>query len=252
MEKAAFGSLEFYDQIWANDWQDMERFNPTARHLERMICDTIRQLTDVKSVVDVGCGMGVNVKRIHAKFPQLRITGTDISPKSLEMAEKYVGKSELINYAAVDIATGPLPATYDLVLCSQVLEHIENDRKALESLAGMCAKYLLITVPSGRYNRTSKVVGHHRHYSKAELLEKVQAAGFTVMKVREWGFPFHSVYKTALGLLSEEKQRQVGLGKYGPMKLMLSNVLYGLFHANVFNRGENIVLLASAPGKASS
>ena len=239
------GSKDFYDSIWQNEWFDMERFNPTARHLEHIIVKMLHPLKDVSSLLDVGCGMGVNVKILKRHFPLLKITGTDISPKSLELAQSYVGVSPLIDYKVLNVQAEALKTQYDVVLCSQVLEHIEDDKQAVQNLFKMTGKYLLLTVPGGKFNSTSKLVGHFRHYNKNQLVELVESAGFKVELAYEWGFPFHSIYKFLLDQLPVESQQSIGLGKYGFFKKLISHALFMLFYLNQFDRGANVILLAT-------
>jgi hypothetical protein len=130
------------------------------------------------------------------------------------------------------------------VLCNQVLEHIEDDISALINLKKMSSKYVLITVPSGKFNSTSKLVGHYRHYSIDELMRKVKIAGLDVVNIYSWGFPFHSLYKYLLGLLSIEMQKKIGMGSYGAKKIFFSKLIYLLFKCNIFKYGSNIILLA--------
>lgn len=244
MEQNLASNVEFYDQIWLNDWQDMERLNPTARHLQRMIIKLVSRCGPISSLADIGCGMGVNTKSLAEAFPNVEITGTDLSPNILKIAEAYVGASPRIDYASLDLGKAALDRQFDLVLCNQVLEHIEDDVTAIKHLDQMCKKYLLITVPGGRYNSTSELNGHFRHYSRRELVDKVMPFGYNILHLQEWGFPLHSIYKTMLGALPVESQKKVGLGKYGPMKRLLSDVLYYAFYANAIDRGENVILLA--------
>lgn len=243
-ENSTKNNVEFYDHLWKEEWQDMERLNPTARHLERMIVKLIHQTEGVRSLVDVGCGMGVNVKRIRKHFPDLFITGTDLSPNILRIAENYVGADPKTKYRPFDLGKDRLEEEFDLVLCSQVLEHIEDDRMAIQNLARMCKRYLLITVPAGKFNSTSTLNGHFRHYQLNDLTKKVVEANFEILYVRQWGFPFHSIYKSLLDFLPIESQKKVGLGKYGPLKKLITHILFTLFYANVFDRGDNIILLA--------
>lgn len=244
MSNPETSNVDYYNQLWLEEWQDMERLNPTARHLERMIVQLIRSVYPIKSVLDVGCGMGVNLKVIRKHFPGLEMTGTDLSEDILHIAENYVGKDERIRYVPLDIGKRALDEQFDLVLCSQVLEHIEDDGAAIRNLASMTGKYLLITVPGGAYNSTSRLVGHYRHYKKGELVEKVLPHGFRFQYLREWGFPFHSLYKRMLDLLPQESQKKIGFGKYGLFKKSLAASLYYLFYGNVFDAGANVILLA--------
>ena len=243
-DKIPDGNIDFYNEIWTKDWQDMERLNPTARHLETMIVKIIKRLNPIDSILDIGCGIGVNIKRIQRDFPKIRILGTDLSGEILELARNYVGPNPLVEYAQLDLGKNKLEAQFDLILCSQVLEHIDDDSSALENMSRMCRRYLLLTVPGGKYNSTSRLVGHFRHYKKEELIKKVTACKFNIIYVREWGFPFHSIYKWALGKLPEEMQRKAGFGRYGIVKKGVASFLYHLFMGNLFDRGANVILLA--------
>ena len=46
-------------------------------------------------LLDVGSGMGVNLKYISEKFPNIKLSGTDISFKSLELSKNYVSSQML-------------------------------------------------------------------------------------------------------------------------------------------------------------
>lgn len=221
----------------------MERFNPTARHLEKIIVDLLRRIYPVQTLLDVGCGIGVNLKRIHKHFPDIQLTGSDLSEEILNLAEDYV-KEASIEYIELDLGKGRIDREFDAIVCSQVLEHIEDDETALKNMALMCRKYMIITVPGGAYNSTSKLVGHYRHYNRDELVKMVKSCGFSVLYVREWGFPFHSLYKFMLDMLPAESKTRIGLGKYGFFKRGVSHILYLLFFCNIFNKGANIILLA--------
>lgn len=233
----------FYNSLWAGQWQDMERFNPTARHLERAIISLIKRHLPLRTIMEAGCGMGVNLKPLIRHFPGIQFTGSDLSDESLRIARDYVD-SPSVDFVVLDIEKNHLDRKFDLVLCSQVLEHIPDDRAAMKNLASMCGHWLMITVPSGRFDSTSELNGHCRHYQKADLLEKIGSAGFDIRFVREWGFPFHSLYKFTLGLLSTEAKKNVGLGQYGPVKRGLSHILFALFYGNIFDQGDNIIVLA--------
>jgi ubiquinone/menaquinone biosynthesis C-methylase UbiE len=235
--------IDFYNKIWIEEWQDMERLNPTARHLERMIVKLLRRVGPISNILDVGCGMGVNMKRIHKYSPEINLVGADLSEDILNIARLYVGDDLKIEYVPLDIGKSKLNRKFDLVLCSQVLEHIENDVAAIKHMVEMCNQYLLITVPGGAYNSTSQLVGHYRHYTKDDLVSKVVSNGFKICYLREWGFPFHSLYKFALHLLPLESQKKIGYGKYGLMKKGISSLLYFLFFGNVLHMGANIIML---------
>ncbi|MBI5048530.1 MAG: class I SAM-dependent methyltransferase [Deltaproteobacteria bacterium] len=236
-------NVGYYNKLWTEDWYDMERFNPTARHLETIIIGLLRRIYPVQNLLDIGCGIGVNLKRIHKHFPDIQLTGSDLSEDILNLARDYVKEAD-IEYFCLDLGKDKLDRKFDVVLCSQVLEHIEDDETAFKNMALMCRKYVIITVPGGAYNSTSKLVGHYRHYTKDALVKMVKSCGFNILYAREWGFPFHSLYKFMLDMLPTESKVKIGLGKYGFFKRGVSHILYLLFLCNIFNRGANIILLA--------
>lgn len=244
MKFGAKTNVEFYEDLWLVDWADMERFNPTARHLKRIIVELIRGVMPIESLLDAGCGIGVNVRDLRLKFPGLRITGADLSERILDQARRYVGPDPMIDFASLDLGQTSLDRQFDLILCNQVLEHLEDDRRAISNLVQMARRWVLITVPGGAYNSTSRLVGHFRHYSRDDICRKVEEAGLDIVFQREWGFPFHSLYKWALGSMTVEAQKAIGLGKYGFLKRRLSDLVYLAFCANCFDRGANVILLA--------
>jgi SAM-dependent methyltransferase len=66
---------------------------------------------------------------------------------------------------------------YDLITCFDVLEHIEDDRKALAKMAMLVndGGFLVLTVPAYQFlwNRHDEINRHHRRYTRKELMEKI-------------------------------------------------------------------------------
>jgi len=85
----------------------------------------------------------------------------------------------------------------DFVYTSNVLEHIENDLEALQSIKKSIKPggRLAIYVPAlpMLFSDLDRKVGHFRRYKKRDLISKVQAAGFTVEKC---------FYSDSLGVLA--------------------------------------------------
>ena len=225
-----------YDNGWDTKWDDMKEYGPFSRHLRRLIGDLIHPLV-FETVLDVGCGQGSFLAQLRAKFPQIKPTGVDISVKAIELARLRVPEGQ---FQILDIARDSLDKKYDLVVCSEVLEHIPVDITAIKNLAGMTGKYLVVSAPQGRMRRFEAKVGHVRNYAYGELFYKLNQNGLNVVRVIEWGFPFYSpLYRDYLDLVGG---RGTG-GKFGPPRRFISNVLYNLFRANSSKRGDEIVIL---------
>ncbi len=87
-----------------------------------------------KAVLDIGCGGGI----LAEEFARLgcRVTGVDPSESSLETARAHAGQSGLeIDYRRGVGEDLPFPdASFDLVYCCDVLEHVDDlDRVIAES-----------------------------------------------------------------------------------------------------------------------
>lgn len=82
---------------------------------------------------------------------------------------------------------------YDYLLAFEVLEHIEGDLDALRAWS-RCLKRggrLLVSVPGHqhKFGKSDELVGHVRRYEKAQLRALIEEAGFTDLRIVNYGFP---------------------------------------------------------------
>ena len=235
-------SVAEYDQGWENQWDDMKRYGPFSRHLRRLIVDLVRPL-EFESVLDVGCGQGMFLAELQAEFPCMKPHGIDISPTAVKLAQSRVrgGRFEVL-----DLATGYLDEKFDLVICSEVLEHIQADRMAISHLAAMTGKHLVVTTPQGRMRPSEVMMGHVRNYGYEELVQKLVQGGLRVKQAIQWGFPFYSpLYRDFLDRIGNQGTS----GRYGVTRKLISAMLYGLFALNSTKRGDELLVLAE-PARA--
>ena len=75
------------------------------------------------AILDFGCGIGAAIPFVRAILPKARLTGLDVSRKSLEVAgERFPGAAELV---AFDGETIPFEAgSFDVVFTACVFHHI--------------------------------------------------------------------------------------------------------------------------------
>jgi SAM-dependent methyltransferase len=150
-------------------WQ-MSRFLP---HLGRRI-------------LEIGCGVGGIIDLLPKKE---LILGVDIDEEVLAYAaERHRNREECrfegLDFAALREDQARLASLrFDTIVCINLLEHIEDDVAALETMRAILVPggVLALLVPAhpalyGEYDATD---GHFRRYTKRELREKVRRAGFT-------------------------------------------------------------------------
>ncbi len=237
-------SVVEYDQGWETKWDDMKKFGPFSRHIRRNIFNLISQLP-FETVLDVGCGQGELLVELQSSFPHIKPYGIDISNSAIEMASARVSQGQ---FWVLDTSKEHLSEQFDLVVCSEVLEHIPDDRAVLRNLAQMTGKYLIISTIQGRMRRfEAGEVGHVRNYASGELVQKVEQSGFRVIKVVEWGFPLYSpLYRNFLELTGSKGTT----GEFGVVRKLISNALYYLFMLNSSKRGDEIFVLAEPASRS--
>lgn len=234
-----------YADVWKDKWFDMERYNPTARHLFNNINVFLkRYCSDQKNLLDVGCGAGFALEEIDSNCPWLSLNGCDISDDIAAIPNASIFNEKKAGYFVFDLNKKYKGKKFDIVLCNQVLEHIKDDNQAAANLIKMTGEYLIVTVPSGAYNSTSLLNGHYRHYSEKQLKVLFSPFDLEYLEFFSWGFPFHSLYKFLLGLFSTKQQTAMGLGHYGWIKRTVASLIYVLFFLNKIKMGANILMIA--------
>ena len=136
------------------------------------------------SILEIGCGVGGMLARIHDALPSAKVAGTDIYTAALPYAEKRVPEASLLQMDATAI---PFDAEFDVVAACDVLEHIERDELALAEMHRAVAPGggIILTVPQDPrlWSVWDELSHHHRRYAREELVRKVRAAGFDVRRV---------------------------------------------------------------------
>lgn len=134
-------------------------------------------------VLDAGCGTGL----LLAGLPRdLQLAGLDISTRALEHAARRLPMADL-RQGALPQAMPFERESQDLVLLTDVLEHIPDDAGTLRSLHGVLKPggRLVLTVPALPFlwTRHDEEHGHQRRYTRRQLHQRMLEAGFEVEKL---------------------------------------------------------------------
>ncbi len=141
------------------------------------------------TVIDHGAGTGGLTSAIHAlgvpklvalePDPQLTAVLRTKFPPEGPTANVQVFEGTLDDYAAKAGA-----ASVNLIVSSNVIEHIENDEACLrlmyETLKPGGALGLYIPARPELFGSLDEQVGHYRRYTKGEIVRKLEGAGFDV------------------------------------------------------------------------
>ena len=100
---------------------------------------------DPISVLDAGCGEGFTLEKFRRNNIGQELTGIDFSEAAIKIGRKLHNELTLQPGTIYHI---PFKAnSFDLVICTEVLEHLEHPEKALAELQRVSKKYCIITVP---------------------------------------------------------------------------------------------------------
>lgn len=155
-----------------------QTLNPISRFLVRRFLVAIGRCVvplHPESVLDVGCGEGMVLRSLESQLAQATCTAVDLDPAEVVDAQRNLPGCQ------VGVASGlALPFgnnRFDLVICSEVLEHVEEPEKLLSELSRVSAKHVLVSVPRepiwrglnmlrGAYLREwGNTTGHINHWS---------------------------------------------------------------------------------------
>lgn len=129
--------LARFDATAQRWWDPQGEFKPLhALNPVRLAYVEARARLDGRRVLDVGCGGGLLSEAMAVRGAQ--VTGIDLAPLTVEVAELHSLSSGLaIEYLRQSAETHALerPATYDVVTCMEMLEHVPDPGSVLRALS---------------------------------------------------------------------------------------------------------------------
>lgn len=161
-------------------------------HVRRSLKTISRSYPGEASVLDAGAGFGQYTWRMSRMNRKWKIRAVDISDEYVEESKKFfesAGLSERIVCEKADLTALNDTGKYDLILCVDVIEHIEDDRGVFSNFfrALTDGGRLLISTPSdpGSHHSHeisgSSIVDEHVRdgYSRQDITDKLKDAGFS-------------------------------------------------------------------------
>lgn len=149
-----------------------------------LVLDWIRQSYpgrgDLK-ILDAGCGTGLMLQQMRELgSPE----GVDISDEALE----FCRKRGLSNVRKADVLHLPFEAeTFDVVTALDVLEHLDDDRSALEEFGRVLKPggrvFMFVPAHKWLWSLQDDVSHHRRRYTARTLRESVLGSGLVIERM---------------------------------------------------------------------
>ena len=197
MAKQSRGPLVEDGVVVGNTTQKYESGNPLTRLLVNNFCEAVGELAAQvapQTIFEVGCGEG-HVTKVLLERTKANIDAVDISETILDMARDNVNSGRVSFECQNIYAIEGEKRRADLVVCCEVLEHLDDPQRGLEILADAAAPHAILSVPReplwrvlnmarGAYwNDWGNTPGHLQHWSKSGFVDFVSQE-FEVMQVR--------------------------------------------------------------------
>lgn len=146
------------------------------------------------TVLDVGCGEGFTLQRLKNNNIGKHLEGVDFLDTAVKIGQKihptlHLKQGNIYNLPYKD-------KSFDVVMCTEVLEHLEEPEKALKELARISKKYCIISVPHepwfmlGNFLRGKNIsrwgndIEHIQHWTSGGI-KKLVGKYFTVLDVKK-------------------------------------------------------------------
>jgi trans-aconitate methyltransferase len=138
----SINSREYWElRFKSRNWQGQGGNAQTQRQAEGY-CELIELSTDFAgTIVDVGCAEGDAFPIYRRRWPSAKLIGVDFSESAIAHARAKYG--DLADFMVADFNGTP---NADVIICSHVLEHIEEDAAVVSLLMTRCS-WLFVIVP---------------------------------------------------------------------------------------------------------
>jgi ubiquinone/menaquinone biosynthesis C-methylase UbiE len=183
------------DVVAGNVYDKYGTRNPVARWLMDGFLSAVREVYDARSdetVVEIGCGEGELLARLQRWRPARRLVATDLSGAILREARLRHGFAVWSQSAA---ALALRDRSADVVIASEVMEHLPDPRAALDEIARVARRRVILSVPREPLWRAlncarlrylgdlGNTPGHVQHFSTRSFVDLV-ARRLRVVEVR--------------------------------------------------------------------
>lgn len=147
-----------------------------------------------KKVLDAGCGEGFTLSRFYELKIGESLEGIDYSLDAIKLGKQVhphlnIKRGDIYNLVYKD-------NSFDLVICMEVLEHLENPARALKEIERVSSKYVLLTVPNEpwftlfNYTRWGQDIGHINKWSNPSFEKFIIHHSLLVIKEVRNPFPW--------------------------------------------------------------
>ena len=170
-------SREYWDRRFrSGDWVEVGGPSQTRDFAQAQVRRMSIEPDFAGSLLDFGCGTGDAIPVYRQRWPKAQLTGVDFSADAIAQCAGRYG--DIASFVRVDHNSCP---EADVIISSNVMEHLENDMAVVGSLAKKC-RNLYIVVP---YREQHLIDEHLRAYD-ADSFAAFAPVRIAVFPSRGW------------------------------------------------------------------
>ena len=146
----------------SSNYAKFQTANPLVRRLIDRFYARLRAIVSplgADSLLDAGCGEGETIERLGDLLPA-RIAAVDLSAEAVEFTAARLPQVEVARESVYELPFDD--RSFDLVLCLEVLEHLDDPEAALAELGRVSAGAVVVSVPHEPWFRAGSLLrGKH-------------------------------------------------------------------------------------------
>ena len=168
-------------------------------NFEKTLSREVKKLK-ISSILDAGCGEGFTLEMLRKQRIGKKHEGIDFLKTAIEIGRKVHPKVKLKQASIYKL---PYPKnSFDIVLCTEVLEHLEKPQEAVKELFRVSKKYVLVSVPNEpifmgsnflrgkNWSRWGNDIEHINHWTMFSFPQFVKKNAGVKAKILKSRYPF--------------------------------------------------------------
>lgn len=164
------------DRFQSGNWEEVGGRDQTRSFAEKQVSFFELSSNFSGTMLDFGCGLGDAIPVYRRRYPDATIIGMDFSSEAItQCRQKFCGLAEFRVGDQIDVAS------VDVIVASNVIEHLPNDIDVVRQLFEKCRE-LYVIVP---YMEIHRIPEHLHTYSRRSFSE-VGPCRSKVFDVQGW------------------------------------------------------------------
>lgn len=220
-----------------------------AVNYHKWILDEFRPFLG-RRVVEVGAGTGSfselllqeNIESLSLVEPSEMFESLTTNVAQIKSNARVDFYNSIFSEAAAEVSEKQKP---DSIIYVNVLEHIEDDSSELEHIYRTLSKggrvFIFVPALMSLYGEFDRKIGHFRRYTKREVEEKSQSAGFKILKSKYFDFAGIAPWFVKYKMLKSDSLDSGAVTLYDKIAVPFVKVMESLVNAPL---GKNVLLIA--------